>query len=74
MELLKRGPKPSTRLKKGNVVLANSQTIDTTPVKERLDAFFAVHSRFIDLHAKVEQAVAVVNEARRQLYQLLAAD
>lgn len=59
MELLKKQARPSSRVNRGNVLLANTHRVDTTSVQARLDAFADLHSRFLDAHNKVEAAEAL---------------
>jgi hypothetical protein len=47
MEFMKTVPRPTTRLKRGNVLLANAQGVDTKPVKARLNAFVEIHRRYL---------------------------
>lgn len=58
MELLKKQGQPSTRLNRGNMLMANSQQVDTQSVKARLDAFIDIHSQYIEAVAGVEEAEA----------------
>lgn len=56
MEVLKNAPSRSSRLHKGNVVLANAQKVNTKALKARLNAFADVHRSFLEAQTEVEVA------------------
>ena len=56
MNISRKTPRPSTRLNRGNVVLANSRLIDPQPIKARFDAFVDAHRRYIEAHDRVAEA------------------
>jgi hypothetical protein len=56
MDLLKTALRANTRMKKGNVLLANAQIVNTKPVKARFDAFVETHRRYIEAQANVDEA------------------
>lgn len=56
MDFIKTTPRPTTRLKRGNVLLANAQGIDTSSVRARLETFVDIHRRFIEANARVQEA------------------
>ena len=64
MTLLNGNPRPSTRLNRGNLVLANAAQIDTRRVRVRLERFLEVHRRYIDAQAAVNEAEALAAHER----------
>lgn len=70
MDLSTTAPRSSTRLTRGNVVLANSQLVDTRPVKARFDTFTAVHQRYLEAHQKVAEAETLEDAELKRIQQL----
>src|SRR5579862_6032292 len=56
MRTLKTGLYPAGRLESGANILAAAETLDTTLVKRRLDAFAAAHLAYAAAHGAVEAA------------------
>ncbi len=67
MELLKKQARPSTRLNRGNMLLANTHRVDTKSVKARLNAFSDIHSLYIEAHNRREEAEALKGHDALQL-------
>lgn len=70
MSLLKREPRPSTRLSRGDVVLGNAQLVDTRPIKTRFADFSDIHQRYTEAQQKVADAEALENAERKHVEQL----
>ena len=70
MNISRKTPRPSTRLNRGNVVLANSRLIDPQPIKARFDAFVDVHRHYIEAHDKVAEAETLDRAELERIAQL----
>ena len=64
MTFLDNNPRPSTRLRRGDLILAGSAVIDTGRVRARLGAFLDRHRRYIEAQAAVNEAAALAKHER----------
>ena len=64
MTFLESMPRPSTRLNRGNLILANAAQIDTGRVRARLDAFLEIHRQYLEAQVAVNEAEALVAHER----------
>jgi hypothetical protein len=70
MELMKTAPGLSTRLNRGNVVIANAQSVNIKPLKARFTAFVDVQKRYIEAHNTVGEAEGLERAELKRVEQL----
>ena len=70
MTFLNSVPRPSTRLNRGNLILAGAKQIDTGRVRDRLEAFREIHRQYIEAQAAVNEAAALVEHERSEVDRL----